>query len=619
VAPPAPPPPDLSAVAEPSNLVVFARASKPSAALKVIGDWTHLPVPGSAEVATLVLGESVPNVIDLDQPIDFALTLDGQEPHGAISAAVRSLDDAKLAFSKFKLVPGEDGVLRIIRPAKAPSPDQEQTDDDEPVGEARVCELAPAFGTDSTRLICAESADTLKELGPFLARTAPRNTFPADVHVEMRLAPVRPVAAQMRHMLPMLVSSALGLRRAGLPELEVALRAAIDDVLDFTSDADGLALDAMLGEPEGTLTFSGQFRSSTSLLSRLAVGHPERAGAPPASFWKLPADADAAYFQRGVDASDVEHARDHLVDVLAALLGKTGMEDADRKAAHDVAAHTFDLFAQPSVYAKGFDGEAAAKATAALKASGDGDPRGAAAEHAAEELAGWAIIGIDAPASRFASVAKEWAALWARAGVAKWLTPKSGGGAPFQVKMAALPKGISGKDAAHLEVIVPPAGDSGARAEKGAEKGKGARRGPASKPLVLHALVVPDGGSSWLVLAADVDLAVAKVKEVLAGTGSGGLASRDGLAALKDAKINAGGFVSPRAFAAGDLLGWTLLPVLRPSGGSLDALEELPDHGTTPVLMRIASQTGGGAAGSFTATATIPKAAIDAFIRMAMH
>ena len=47
------------------------------------------------------------NLIDLDQPIDFALTLRDRQPRGAMSAAVKSLDDAKAAFAKFKLVPVE--------------------------------------------------------------------------------------------------------------------------------------------------------------------------------------------------------------------------------------------------------------------------------------------------------------------------------------------------------------------------------------------------------------------------------------------------------------------------------------------------------------------------------
>ena len=237
-------------------------------------------------------------------------------------------------------------------------------------------------------------------------------------------------------------------------------------------------------------------------------------------------------------------------------------------------------------------------------------------------MAGWAVIGVDAPAARLARHREGVGGGWARPGVSKWLKSKLAGETPPTMKMAPLPKGIAGKDAAHLEVVVyPPAPHRDPDTD--ASKGKGAKRAPAGKPTVLHALVVPDGSASWLVLAADEDLAVAKVKGVLAGTG--GLAARDGLAGLKDAKINAGGFLCPRALAGGDVVGWTLAPKVRMLGdGMLSVLDDAPDRGMTPILFTTASQPpapggAGGAAGSFTATATIPKGAIEAFVRMALH
>src|SRR6185312_13736854 len=69
------PPPDLAAVPEPEGLVVFARLAKPSEALAVIGGWVHMPMPGAEQVGALVAGEPTGNAIDLDQPIDYAITL----------------------------------------------------------------------------------------------------------------------------------------------------------------------------------------------------------------------------------------------------------------------------------------------------------------------------------------------------------------------------------------------------------------------------------------------------------------------------------------------------------------------------------------------------------------
>jgi hypothetical protein len=174
VAAPAPPPPDLTATPEPEGLVLFARASRPSEALKVLGGWSGMPMPGASEAGALVAGESIGNVVDLDQPVDFALALKGRGLAGAISVAVHSLDDAKAAFSKYKLVPTDNGALRIDGLGKAAA------DGDD--GEARVCELVPSFGAASTRLVCAESEETVRALAPWLSRSATRLTIPSDVH-----------------------------------------------------------------------------------------------------------------------------------------------------------------------------------------------------------------------------------------------------------------------------------------------------------------------------------------------------------------------------------------------------------------------------------------------------
>src|SRR5580704_3909187 len=64
-APAPPPPPDLTPTPEPEGLIAFARASKPSEALKVIGAWVQMAMPGPAEVGSLVAGESTGNLIDL--------------------------------------------------------------------------------------------------------------------------------------------------------------------------------------------------------------------------------------------------------------------------------------------------------------------------------------------------------------------------------------------------------------------------------------------------------------------------------------------------------------------------------------------------------------------------
>ena len=441
----------------------------------------------------------------------------------------------------------------------------------------------------------------------------------------MRLAPVRPLVQQMRRVLPMLAGSAIGLRRTGVPEIDDAFRAIVDDLADFTSDADSIALDAMIGEPQGTLTISSKFRSTTSFLARLAVAHPERASTPPASFWKLPADADAAIFHSGVDAADFAHPRDHLADIVSAALAKGGLGDVDRKALRDAAAHTLDLLTLRSASAKGLDVDGAEKALAAIKSAKPGSAHDEAERVAAEKMAGWVVVGFDAPAAKVGDTAKEWATAWGRPGVAKWLRTKATDAPATIVRLAPLPKGIAGKDAVHLQIVVSTvhpdvAGPDDAGADANGKK-KAAKKPPPGKPLVLHALVVPDGNASWLVLAADEALAVSKAKELLA-PGASALASRPGLASMKDARMNAGGFTSARAFAIGDVVGWTLSPPWwKLERDPLAGIASSPDQAMTPIPFQLVAQPGGGAspAGTFTATITLPKAAIESMVRSAMH
>jgi hypothetical protein len=609
VAAPAPPPPDLGPIAEPQGVVVFARASKPSAALQVVGGWAGLPMPNADDLGRLVAGESLRNLFDLDQPIDFALVLRGRSLSGAISAAVRSLDEAKAALSKYKLTPCDDGALLIEGLGKPVGASADQSD-----GEARVCELAPAFGSAATRIVCAESDEALRTIGPWLLRGAPRLTFPADVHVDVRLGPVRALVDPMRRALPILAGAALHVHRSEIQEINETFHAAIDDLADFTSDCDTIALDAMLGDAQGVATVTAQFRSATSLIARLAVSHPERAGAPPPAFWKLPADTDAAFFHRGVDAHDFEATHDRIGRLVAALLGHEGLDEPDRNALSGVLMHGLDFMTARSWYGKGIDADAAAKAVGAIRDVKDGDDaaREEAERLAAEKMAGWSVIGLDVPSTSVVALEKEAVAAWARGGVATWAKTKWTDSPAPTIKMTPAPKSLGVKDATQLEVAV--------YRPHPAESPKARKKKPAGKPLVLHVLVVPDGASSaWVVLAADEDLAVAKAKEVLAGGGA--LASRPGLAPLKDAHVTSAGFLSARGLGLKDSLTWVLAtPWHHLSRESLAAVAAAPDHGTTPILFQTTAQPGSGstAAGTFSTTVTIPRAAIASLVGLVL-
>src|SRR5580692_10424692 len=74
---PPPPPVDLSEVPAPPGLVVTGRFAKLSASFAVVRAWTKLPMPQSEQVTELLASEAIGSVVDLDQPLDFAVAIAG--------------------------------------------------------------------------------------------------------------------------------------------------------------------------------------------------------------------------------------------------------------------------------------------------------------------------------------------------------------------------------------------------------------------------------------------------------------------------------------------------------------------------------------------------------------
>src|SRR5206468_4289301 len=82
------------------------------------------------------------------------------------------------------------------------------------------------------------------------------------LHIEAHMAPVRPLVEQYRRMLPLLAGGALGLRRGEAPAIDEAFRAGIDDLADFTGDAETIAVDAMIADAQASVTVTSGFRAT---------------------------------------------------------------------------------------------------------------------------------------------------------------------------------------------------------------------------------------------------------------------------------------------------------------------------------------------------------------------
>lgn len=526
------PPPDVSPVARPASMVAQVRLSKPDRSLKTAGDWSRLPIPGADAVGNLMSGAPIGKVLDLSQPIDLVIAIDGPprspRPRVAVSAAVTSLEDARGAFARYKVAPGPDGATRITGLGDA-------EDEDE-----RTCDLAPAAGSAPVRLVCGDSPAAVNALGPWLLRSAPREAFPSDLHVDVRIAPLRPTVQAFRGMLPMLLSTALDARGAP-PPISQALDALVGEVADLSADLEQLTVDLELADPGADATIAMSFGGATATVSRIALAHPERADVPPSAFWHTPGDADVAYYTRGVDPKDIAHARELARGALGAALEKQGLPEGDRKALVEPLMRCVDLYTGPLVYAKGVDMPAVQGARARVDAAKDDAARATAEQALAAELAGWSIMQTPEPLQKVTPIAKELVAALGRPAVAKLAKgdsagaaasggAKTKGGPAPTAKIVPLPKNASlPKESVHLEISAyderdAPAVTTGGKGTKGAAAAK-----VPAKPRVLHALLVPDGAATWIATAPSLPAAVAKVTAALASAPeSGTLAKRGG-------------------------------------------------------------------------------------------
>jgi len=615
---PAPPAqPDVSAVPKPATLLVFGRFAKPADLLQVASGWSGSALPPNV-VTELVADAPVSKAADLAKPVDFAVAIDpsghSMMPGLAASVAVRPLDESRPILEKsFTLKPGKDGIVRL---------EPKRGDDDDDEGGHRRCALYPSADA-PLRLVCGTSRSALETLGPYLSRTSPRASYPADVHVEITPEPVRSILEGARPMLPMLMGNAIGLRKEQDPATFSVVSAMLGDVVDFAIDLSDLQFDAKLADPgaEGTLT--ANFKGTTSLAARLATSHPERTDAPPATFWRMPAGSDAVFFHRGIDEKDIAHARTLALDAVSVGLTKAGFAEADKSAVKNLVTHASSLLVSPAVYAKGVDVDAAQKAVQlAINASKEPQPNSDETRAAGAQLAGWSIISLEQPIAAVSSVAKESASVLARPALTKRINvDEPGVPAPTfkqtpSKQTATLPKGTLHFEltVVHAEISQVSKGSAAPPAGKGPPKKAPPPKTVTKldKPVKLHVFLVPDGARTLVGTAIDEALAAKMLAGVIASATT--LDQREALADLKRAKLGAGGFLDARAILEDSPLGYLAGRHARPAD-PFRALGQTPSHGSAPIpLALIVQPSKDGNAGTFVATTKVSKAAIQDLI-----
>ncbi len=603
---------DTSAVPEPEGLVAIGRVAKPDAIVKTVGAWTRLPLPGGSELVRSMTDDAVGSAVDLSQPVDAAVVLAGgrgsPKPLWAFSVAVRSFDDAKNKLSsRHRLTPRANGALEIEGIGRDDAIGGERGGDEDDSDE-NGCILAHA--SSGARIVCGEPA-AIESLAPYLTRTLPRQTFPSDLHLEMRFGPVRQPVADLRAQLPILARGLLGSQSQAVREL---VDAAIGEIADIVADTNRVVLDGRIEDSGITANTRIEYGGTKSLLAQLAVANADKAGAPPPAFWHLPQEADLTFFGKGSDPKMTQHARELLANLLLETFTEGGMPEPERKAIKDlIVARMLPLFTGPAVYAKGYDQAAVDKAIGARKTAKAADL--AAADEAdralGEQIVGWHLLQVSEPIANVGPILKDWSSVWARPGFTTWAKKHASAKMLARLRVAPPPAGVTlPKETVHLEITIPredleERGAPGAKGKQAAKPKKVAR-----KPLVAHVLAVPDAGSTWIAFGLDGKLVAQKVAAALSSApDSSTLGKAPGYEALRDAKVTGALTLALR--------GLLVFTAVDRTDSPFNLVATLPNKASTPVTMTFAAEKN-GQAGAAMSTLRIPRGTIEDVVRLAM-
>jgi hypothetical protein len=594
--------PDVSPVAEPTDIIALARWRNPMATASNLASCAGV-APILVEVnarmgVNLVLREVLQRSVDtrkiaaliaLDAPVDAISTLDPgarvRTPLFAVAVGLTSLDGAKAAIAAPGQEPAEvaPGLWRLGG------------------GRDVACVVAASAGATPARLVCAPQEKMLTALAPYLARTAPSLELGgADMHVEGRVDVLRKRYGD----------GILKLWRAGAGAVKAEYQtgdqrfdaflfdgatAVQEDVATLFGDLHRITIEGK-SEPRGTClraTAAIDLSAKTSFLAQTLTDRLDRSAAPPPLYWLQPKDSQLAFYGRGVDPARFSTVLAKTREILEAGLATESFGSAaDRKKIADLLVLPF-----------GKDTNVVVSHGAVNVPIPDPSAKGGPSKVADAMFArtvGWTLIGADeGPAAmkkQLKALVDAYKLAGVQAGLKKELGARDAKMLPV-VKAGTAPASL-GAGAEAVEITIPNVEAPGEpevkqpAPSKGGPPAKGAPvKGPPTMTLKLHVILMGDGASSWLAIGASKDDLVKRLLAVKAGAGAADqLGARTGLDTLRNGKQMFGGFVS--ASLVGDKVSavYQGLTLLEPQYARPDdvkfaqALLALPNRGMTPVI-----------------------------------
>jgi hypothetical protein len=653
---------DLSPVKEPADIIGAARWKNPLATLGGLAGCGGVDprfVEGNGKlladvILRGVLGEEIDTsqlagVIALDAPIDAVAAIDPSPKRraafGAVAIGLASLERARGAV---------EGAAVEVAPGMWRVGNKDNTD--------AMCVIAASAGSAPARLICAERDRDVMALGPYLARNVPTMTMPGpDLHGELRFSPVvSRFGNEMRQGLkgvPLLVESQATIDEPRFDRAIADAAGAIQDELTaLLGDLDKVSFDLGV-DPSTCLKATGELglKGRASWLAGTMSDRVDRAGPPPAIFWRVPKDSSAAFYARGSDPTRFAAILQTLRDLAEGGMTKLNVgKPADRKAVVDLIAMPFGKDAS-TVQATGFFDEPAPAAKPADSKAGGSTPQ-QAMDSLVSGVMGWSLFGVDEGPEQLSKMLKRFVDAYtkqaalaaarekaeARAkdpkGRAVWeLTDKEREAREkklpprslltfllddMDVESKSLPTmklvkapAALGKDALDIEIRLANLSMPG---EGDLLDGSG-RQDPKKKEtltLTFHILLMADEKTTWLAFGQNPNDLVKRLLSVKTGApDTATLATRQGLDPLKTGRLMGGGFITlaPVTKIATSVVSTVL--TMAPGGMPpqvneiMRMLQQLPHRGQTPIFFT--SEATGGDAPRSSLSFSVPKAAME--------
>jgi hypothetical protein len=535
--------------------------------------------------------KAMSQLIASDAPMDAIVSLDPQKKgKGMVGFAVglKNLEQAKAAAAAVSPTPEiTQGIWRIG--------DKES--------HKPACAIATSVGSTPARLVCTERDSQLLQLAPYLARTAPNLTPKGgDLHAEVRFSTLAArfgdeAKSQLRGF-GTIAQSQIAIGEPLFDKAAGDAAAAIQgELAAWIGDLDNATIDITADSTRCLSASVGiGFKGTSSWLASTVGDRADRAGAPPAIYWRAPKDADQAMFGRATDPSKMAPIIKNLKQLIEGALNKVNAgTPAERHAVADLI--DMNLSKDTNTVSASGRGE-----SAPLKAKASAQEK---ADHYVESLIGWTVIGMDQPADPTIKWARDFVKLAGSNTLFSGLRKELGKNASFipKLKIDKAPAAL-GKDA--IDVVITAdglplpkelGGDSGPKAPK--------------MKVSVHILVMPDGKNTWIAVGPKLDVLVAHLQMVKAGApDSGTLASRPGLEALKGGKNMAGGFITMERFVKALTMNLENKNMQDPDLQKIKTVVGMMPHkGETPMF--ITTQVTGGSAPTVKLTFDVQRGTVE--------